>query len=145
MEVIETDSKLFTLLLLFRHSVMSVCSPVDCSTPGFPVHHQLLERAQTHVRRVGDAIPPSCPLCVVNLLIMWLGKRNQSQRTIVSNGIVRNWEKVFYAVKRGTESSDYNNTHSFGGLLGFLTLPALSLPSCDTFFLYFSRSQFPHL
>ena len=32
---------------------------MDCSTPGFPVHHQLLELAQTHVRRVGDAIQPS--------------------------------------------------------------------------------------
>ena len=31
-------------------------------TPGFPVHHQLLELAQTHVHRVGDAIQPSHPL-----------------------------------------------------------------------------------
>ena len=30
--------------------------PKDCSTPGFPVHHQLPERAQTHVHQVGDAI-----------------------------------------------------------------------------------------
>ena len=35
---------------------------MDCSMPGFPVHHQLLEVAQTHVRRVGDAIQPSHPL-----------------------------------------------------------------------------------
>jgi len=34
----------------------------DCSTPGFPVHHQLLEFTQTHVHRVGDAIQPSHPL-----------------------------------------------------------------------------------
>ena len=33
-----------------------------CSTPGFPVHHQLPECAQTHVHRVGDAIQPSHPL-----------------------------------------------------------------------------------
>ena len=33
-----------------------------CSTPGFPVHHQLPELAQTHVHRVGDAIRPSHPL-----------------------------------------------------------------------------------
>ena len=32
---------------------------MDCSTPGFPIHHQHLELAQTHVRRVGDAIKPS--------------------------------------------------------------------------------------
>ena len=36
--------------------------PMDCSTPGFPVHHQLPELAQTHVHRVGDAIQPSHPL-----------------------------------------------------------------------------------
>ena len=35
---------------------------MDCSTPGFPVHHQLLELTQTHVLRVGDAIQPSHPL-----------------------------------------------------------------------------------
>ena len=36
-------------------------NPMDCSTPGFPVHHQLLELTQTHVHRVGDAIQPSHP------------------------------------------------------------------------------------
>ena len=35
---------------------------MDCSTPGFPVHHQLPEPAQTHVHWVGDAIQPSHPL-----------------------------------------------------------------------------------
>ena len=35
---------------------------MDCSTPGFPVHHQLPELIQTHVHRVGDAIQPSHPL-----------------------------------------------------------------------------------
>ena len=35
---------------------------MDCSTPGFPVHHQLLELAQTHVHGAGDAIQPSHPL-----------------------------------------------------------------------------------
>ena len=35
---------------------------MDCSTPGFPVHHQFLEPAQTHVHQVSDAIQPSHPL-----------------------------------------------------------------------------------
>ena len=43
-------------------SCLTVCDPMDCSTPGFPVHHQLLELTQTHVRQVGDAIQPSHPL-----------------------------------------------------------------------------------
>ena len=38
-----------------------LCDPMGCSMPGFPVHHQLLELAQTHVR-VRDAIQPSHPL-----------------------------------------------------------------------------------
>jgi len=36
-----------------------LCDPMDWSTPGFPVHHQLPEFTQTHVHQVGDAIQPS--------------------------------------------------------------------------------------
>ena len=36
--------------------------PTDCNTPGFPVHHQLPELAQTHVHGVGDAMQPFYPL-----------------------------------------------------------------------------------
>jgi len=43
-------------------SCLTLCDPVDCSKPGFPVHHQLPELAQTHVHRVGDAIQLSHPL-----------------------------------------------------------------------------------
>ena len=43
-------------------SCLTLCDPMDCSTPGFPVHDQLLESTQTHVYRVGDAIQPSHPL-----------------------------------------------------------------------------------
>ena len=43
-------------------SCPTLCDPMDCSTPGFPVHHQLLEPIQTHVHCVGDAIQPSHPL-----------------------------------------------------------------------------------
>ena len=43
-------------------SCLTLCDPVDCSMPGFPVHHQLSELVQTHVHRVGDAIQPSDPL-----------------------------------------------------------------------------------
>ena len=41
---------------------LTLCDPMDCSTPGFPVHHQLPEFTQTHVHWVGDAIQPSHPL-----------------------------------------------------------------------------------
>ena len=39
-----------------------LCDPMNCGTPGFPVHHQLPELAQTHVHRISDAIQPSHPL-----------------------------------------------------------------------------------
>ena len=43
-------------------SYLTLCDPMDCSLPGFPVHHQLLELVQTHVHRVSDIILPSYPL-----------------------------------------------------------------------------------
>ena len=43
-------------------SCLTLCDPMNCSTPGFPVHHQFLELTQTHVYRVSDAIQPSPPL-----------------------------------------------------------------------------------
>ena len=44
------------------HLCLTLCYPMDCSTPGLPIHHQLLEPAQTHVPQVGDAIQRSHPL-----------------------------------------------------------------------------------
>ena len=43
-------------------SCPTLCSPMNLSTPGLPVHHQLPEFTQTHVHRAGDAIQPSHPL-----------------------------------------------------------------------------------
>ena len=46
---------------------LTLCDPMDCTMPGFPVLHHLLELAQTHVHWVGDAIQPSCPLSTPSL------------------------------------------------------------------------------
>ena len=43
-------------------SCLALCGPMNCSTPGLPVRHQLPEFTQTHVHRVSDAIQPSHPL-----------------------------------------------------------------------------------
>ena len=46
-------------------SCPTLCNAMGCSVPGYPVHHHLLELAQTHVSCMGDTIPPShlcCPL-----------------------------------------------------------------------------------
>ena len=49
-------------LVQFSQSCLTLWDPMDCSTPGLPVHHQLLEFTQTHVHWVSDAIQPSHPL-----------------------------------------------------------------------------------
>ena len=43
-------------------SCLTLCDPMDCSMPGFPAIHHLLELAQTHVHQISDAIQPSHPL-----------------------------------------------------------------------------------
>ena len=43
-------------------SCPTLCNTMDCSMPGLPVHHQLLELTQTHVHQIGDAIQSSYPL-----------------------------------------------------------------------------------
>ena len=50
------------VFIQFSRSVVSLCDPMDHSTPGLPVHHQLPEFTQTHVHWVHDAIQPSYPL-----------------------------------------------------------------------------------
>ena len=52
----------FSLVQSATQSCPTLCDPMNCSTPGLPVHHQLLEFTQTHIHRVGDAIQPSHPL-----------------------------------------------------------------------------------
>ena len=61
-----TQIKKETMLILLSDqissSVVSDCNPMNRSTPGLPVHHQLPEFTQTHVHRVSDTIQPSHPL-----------------------------------------------------------------------------------
>ena len=47
---------------LVGQSCLTLCDPMDCSTPGFPGHHQLPEPTQTLVHHISDAIQPSHPL-----------------------------------------------------------------------------------
>ena len=59
--------KRYTTLFIIQFSSVSqscptLCDPMDCSTPGLPVHHHLPDFTQTHVYRVSDAIQPSHPL-----------------------------------------------------------------------------------
>ena len=58
----KTKVEMFSSISSVIQSCLTLCDPMDCSTPGFPVHHQLLEFTETHVHRIDDAIPPSHPL-----------------------------------------------------------------------------------
>ena len=70
----------------------TLCDPMDCSKPGFPVHHQLPESSQTHVHWVGDAIQQSHPLSspsppALNLsqhqdLFKWVSSSHQLARLL---------------------------------------------------------------
>ena len=55
-------SLLLLLVSLVTQSCPTLCDPMNCSTPGLPVHNQLPEFTQTHVHCVVDAIQPSHPL-----------------------------------------------------------------------------------
>ena len=78
-------------------SCPTLCDPMDCSTPSFPVHHQLPEFTQTHVHWVGDAIQLSHPLSspsppAFNLsqhqgLFQWVSSSHQVARVGVSASI----------------------------------------------------------
>ena len=56
------NSKLLHMFSVQFLNRVRLCDPMDCLMPGFLVHHQLLELAQTPVHRVLDAIQPSHPL-----------------------------------------------------------------------------------
>ena len=63
----EIGIDMYTLLMLFQFSSVAqscptLCNPMNHSTPGLPVHHQLPESTQIHVHQFGDAIQPSHPL-----------------------------------------------------------------------------------
>ena len=90
--------------LLHKYSLISIqfssvaqlcptlCHPMDCSTPGLPAHHQLLEFTQTHVHWVGDAIQPSHPLSSPSSpafslsqhqgLFKWIGSSHQVAKVL---------------------------------------------------------------
>ena len=55
-------SLMSALISSVAQSYPTLCDPIDCSTPGFPVRHQPSEFTQTHVHQLGDAIQPSHPL-----------------------------------------------------------------------------------
>ena len=79
-------------LVQFTQPCPTICDPMDCSTPGFPVYHWLPKLSQTHVHWVGDAIRPShslsSPFPAFNLsqhqgLVQWVSSSHQVAKVLI--------------------------------------------------------------
>ena len=101
-------------------SCLTLCDPMDCSMPGFPVHHQLLELAQTHVHRVSDAIQPSHPLSSPSPPAF-----NLSQNRVFSNesALCIRWSKYW------SFSFNISPSNEYLGLISFIIAGLISLQS----------------
>ena len=90
---------------------LTLCDPIDFSTPGFPVHHQLMEFTQIHVHQVGDAIQPSHPLLSPSLLLpsIFPSIRVFSNESIL---LIR-WPKYWSFTFSVSPSSEYSEMISF--------------------------------
>ena len=86
---------------VLAQSCPTLRDPMDCSTPGLPVHHQLPELAQTHVHWIGDAIQPSHPLSspspALNLsqhqgLFKWVSSSHQVAK-VLELQLPMNWKE----------------------------------------------------
>ena len=65
---------------------LTLCNPMDCSTPGLPVHHQLLELAQTHVHpTISSSVvpfPPALNLSQHQGIFQWVGSSHQMAKVL---------------------------------------------------------------
>ena len=104
-------------------SCPNLCNPMDYSTPGFPVHHQLPELAQTHDHGVGDAIQPSHPLSSPSPPAF-----NLSQHQGLFQWVIKKFEK--WQVQEG-----FSN----------LPLKQIIRPSCERYPPYSPGKEHPYL
>ena len=87
-------------LFLFQFSSVAqlcpaLCKPMDCSTAGFPDHHQPPELVQTHIHRVGEAIQPSDPLSSPSLPAFTL---SQHQGLFHESAVQIRWHSIGVSV-----------------------------------------------
>ena len=114
--IIESD--LFTNMLskfIISHSWVTqscstLCDSMDCSMSGLPVHHQLLELAQTHVYWIGDAIQLSHPLSSLSPPAFNL---SQHQRLLNESVVHIRWPKYWSFSFNISPSNEYSGLISF--------------------------------
>ena len=92
---------------------LTLCDPMDCSLPGFPVHHHLLKFVQSHVHWVSDAIQPSCPLVPFSSCLQsFLASGSFLMSRIFSNGsaLCSKWPKIWsftFSINPSNEYSEF--------------------------------------
>ena len=100
---------------------LTLCDPLDNSTPGFSVHHQLLELAQTHVHRVSDAIQISYPVLSPSPLAFNLSFP-KGIGVFSSESVLRiRWPKYWHFTFSIWSSNEYSGLISLG-LTGLISL-----------------------
>ena len=98
---------IYTQFSSVAQSCLTLCNPMDYSTPGFPVHHQLPEPTQTHVHRVGDAIQLSYPL--LSCLLVLPSIRVFSNESVLCIRRPKYWSFSFRIIP----SNEYSGLISF--------------------------------
>ena len=83
----------------------TLCDPIDCSTSGLPVHHQLLEFTQTHVHWVGDANQPSHPLSPASPLALNLSQHQGLFKWVSSSHQVAKYWSFSFNISPSEEHS----------------------------------------
>ena len=118
-------------------SCPTLCDPMNCSTPGLPVHHQLPEFTQTHVHQVGDAIQPSHPLLSPSSpapnpsqhqsLFQWVNSSHQGGQSIGVSALAsilpvntQDWSPLGWTgwislQSKGTDTKRHQNTKTTAG------------------------------
>ena len=94
----------------FTQSCLTVCDPMDCSTPNFPVLHYLLQFTQTYVHWVNGAIQPPHPLSPLLLLALNL---SQNQGLFQWVGSLNQMAKVLELQLQHSPSNEYSGLISF--------------------------------
>ena len=134
----------------------TLCDPMDCSTPGFPVHHQLPEYTQTHVHWVGDAIQPFYPLSSLSPPALNLSQHQGLFKWVSSLDQVAKYWSFCFSISPSNEYSglmsfriDWFDLSAVQGTVESSPAPQFKSISPSALSLLYSGSQFlniiPHL